>query len=103
MSCLFRIVFSHDLADHGFEAIDVLVGFDSAEVQMQLLLRALTSILTNASLASPDVAQEDRDDEEDDDMDDDDDDRCYPPQLKTLVLQLLLVITTVSQLCFRCI
>nr|CAB3223158.1 UPF0668 protein C10orf76 homolog [Phallusia mammillata] len=83
ISCLFRIVLTHDLGDHGFEAIDLLIGFNSAEVQMQLLLRALTSILTNTSLTP-----------QDEDEEVDEDDHVYPPVLKSLVLQLLLIITT---------
>lgn len=86
MSCLFRIILTHDLGDYGFEAIDLLIGFNSAEVQMQLLLRALTAILTNNPLNPI------QDEEEEDD-----DDHVYPPILKSLVLQLLLIITTVSE------
>nr|XP_002131899.1 armadillo-like helical domain-containing protein 3 [Ciona intestinalis] len=81
MSCLFRIILSHDLGDHGFEVIDLLVGFGSADVQMQLLLRSLTSILTNTVDGSLEDEEEDLE-------------RNYPPILKTLALQLLLIIST---------
>ncbi|CAK8690244.1 unnamed protein product [Clavelina lepadiformis] len=77
--CLFRVVLSHDNGDQSFETIDFLFGFNSADMQMQLLLRALTAILTNNPLTP--VMDEDEDDE-----------RNYPPILKSLVFQLLLSI-----------
>uniref|UniRef100_H2ZR09 Armadillo-like helical domain-containing protein n=1 Tax=Ciona savignyi TaxID=51511 RepID=H2ZR09_CIOSA len=82
MASLFRIVFSYDLGDHGFEVIDLLVGFGCADVQMQLLLRSLSSILVNTNVNPSDQDEED------------DDERNYPPVLKSLVLQLLLIIST---------
>lgn len=67
LSCMFRNVYSCELGDHGFDRIDLLVGFDSAEIQMQDLLKALTDILTSDQ---------------------------YNVTIKSLILQLLLIMTT---------
>ena len=82
LTCLFRVSLAHDSADQSFKEIDLLIGLNSADVQMQLLLRSLTAILANAPLTS--FAEED------------DDDRVYPSELKTLVLKLILTVVTVS-------
>ena len=89
LTSLFRIVLTHDSGDQTFKSIDLLIGFNSADVQMQLLLRSLTAILTDSSVNK--FTEEDEDD-----------DRRYPSELKTLVLKLLLTMLTVSNLILLC-
>lgn len=67
MSCLFRGIHTVEVGDHGFDRIDLLIGFDMAETSMQVLLRCLTAGLTNDH---------------------------YNTILKSVILQLLLVIAT---------
>jgi len=83
MTSLFRNVLVLDSGDCTIKCVDLLIGFNSADVQMQLLLRSLTAILTNSPL-NPN-------------MEDDDDDRTYPTDLKSLVLKLILTILTVRK------
>ena len=73
-----------DVRSHGIEPPDLLIGENLCDMQMQLLLRTLSAILTN----TPILSLEDTDDEE----------RVYPSELKNLSLQLLLTIVCVSNL-----
>lgn len=67
MSCLFRGIHCAEVGDHGFDKINLLVGFDMAETSMQVLLRCLTAGLINDH---------------------------YNTTMKSVILQLLLVIAT---------
>ncbi|XP_039259173.2 armadillo-like helical domain-containing protein 3 [Styela clava] len=67
LSSLFRGIFACELGDHGFDRIDILIGFDMAETSMHVLLRCLTAgLLTDH----------------------------YNTTIKSVILQLLLVIAT---------
>ena len=82
MTSLFRNVLTLDSGDFTIKCVDLLIGFKSADVQMQLLLRSLTDILTNSPLSAS--------------IEEEDDDRTYPTDLKNLVLKLFLTLLTVS-------
>ena len=81
MTSLFRNVLTLDSGDT-IKSVDLLIGYNSADVQMQLLLRSLTAILTNSPLSPY--------------AEDEEEERIYPTELKTLVLKLILTILTVS-------
>lgn len=42
---LIQGVFKKSSSDHGFDIIDILIGFDAAELQMQILMESVNSIL----------------------------------------------------------
>ncbi|XP_078588857.1 armadillo-like helical domain-containing protein 3 isoform X1 [Branchiostoma floridae x Branchiostoma japonicum] len=68
MCALIRGVYGKSLGDYGFDIINILVGFDAAEVQMQRLIESVHSILTGDN----------------------------PAGLKTLSLKLLLILVTAT-------
>lgn len=68
LCALIRGVYQKAMVDHGFDIINILIGFDSAELVMQLLIERLNSILTGDQSVS----------------------------LKNLALKVLLVISTVA-------
>ncbi|XP_072177329.1 armadillo-like helical domain-containing protein 3 [Diadema setosum] len=68
LCALIRGVYKKAMVDHGFDVINILIGFDSSELVMQLLIERLNNILTGDQSVS----------------------------LKNLSLKVLLVISTVA-------
>ncbi|XP_041477098.1 armadillo-like helical domain-containing protein 3 [Lytechinus variegatus] len=68
LCALIRGVYQKAMVDHGFDVINILIGFDSAEQVMQMLIERLNNVLTGDQSIS----------------------------LKNLALKVLLVISTVA-------
>ncbi|ELU05457.1 hypothetical protein CAPTEDRAFT_224372 [Capitella teleta] len=47
ISALIHAIFQKSSSDHGFDIINVLIGFDIAEAQMQILIERLNQLLTS--------------------------------------------------------
>ncbi|KXJ23070.1 UPF0668 protein C10orf76-like [Exaiptasia diaphana] len=68
LCALVQAVFRKKLGDHGFDAINILIGFDAAEAQMQGLLESLHTFIVGD----------------------------YPVSLKNLALKLALILVTAT-------
>lgn len=69
LCALVRGVYRKTHGDYGFDVINLLIGFDAAEFQMQILIEHLSNYLSGE----------------------------YPPSLKALVLKFLLILVTATE------
>ena len=78
MCCIARVIFQRgSVCDSPVQPVEMLMSFASSDIQMQLFLRTLTSILINEEVNDEEVS-------------------VSPPVLKSIALQNLLVLCTVS-------
>ena len=80
MCCILRVIFNRgNICDNPVQPVEMIMSFATSDVQMQLLLRTLTSILINEEVSEDEMS-------------------VSPPVLKSIALQNLLVLSTVGVL-----